>query len=146
MTESFVSNTFNALIGEWTIQRQISPGGVYAGRAIFMQHAEGNLLYKEHGVLTLDNGTVLEPTKQYQWQIEQGAIAIYFDDGPTKGTHFQTLNFSDSKAAQAKHFCAPDDYVSAYTFNMPDHFEITHNVSGPKKSYISHSVYRRICS
>ncbi len=143
MSQQFVTDIFNFLIGEWTLHRTITPGGVFVGQGVFEPSAQDIILYHEDGLLTLDNGTVLEPTKKYRWRLEQGIICVHFDDGVTKGELFQTLDFTNAHVAQASHFCAPDDYVSEYHFVNRDYFEITHRVSGPKKSYTAQSIYSR---
>jgi len=128
---------FKALLGQWTVHRQITPGGVFEGQAKFTSLSNSRALYEESGTLTLDHGAVLEPSKRYEWRLEGGGIAIYFADGETKGELFHILNFEQRDKARAHHLCGVDIYQSAYQFNLPNKLSITHHVSGPQKDYIS---------
>ena len=135
---------FNALIGQWMLKRIITPGGVFEGTATFARVSEGVLNYKEEGLFTLDNGNKLNPTKSYQWCLEEGSIVVYFNDGVTKGQRFHELEFISNASAMAKHLCSPDTYDSQYSFSdMPQRFTITHVVEGPEKDYTSVSAFTK---
>lgn len=138
------TDIFNSIIGEWLVERVITPGGSFEGKAVFERKADGVLDYKEEGRLTLDNGKVLKPTKSYQWRLESGSIVIYFNDGVTKGELFHRLEFTNDASATAKHLCSPDTYNSEYGFaDMPRSFTITHEVDGPNKRYVSVSAFTK---
>jgi len=134
---------FDLLKGRWYIARTLTPGGVFKGDAFFNEVNAGVLTYEEQGTLILDDGTILNPSKRYQWREEEGNIALYFDDGVTKGTRFHTLNFIDKNRAEAEHLCGEDFYQSEYQFNFPDTFTVIHTVKGPSKNYVSLSQFTR---
>lgn len=141
---SHTEDIFNDLAGNWSIERTIEPGGRFIGQAQFIPEGKSSLTYREEGVLTLDDGTVLNPTKKYEWRLEQGAIAIYFADGVSNGKIFHRIVPDTEGKAIADHHCSPDFYKSSYHFNMPDQFHIVHDVEGPKKKYASITVYLHI--
>ncbi|MEM9468816.1 MAG: DUF6314 family protein [Pseudomonadota bacterium] len=136
------SKLFHSLVGNWLIERTITPGGVFIGTATFENLSDTVLSYQEEGEMTLDRGTVLYPIKAYQWRLEEGQISIYFDDGETKGQLFHQLGFLSDHEAAASHWCDPDNYQSHYVFDLPQCFEITHEVKGPKKAYISKTIFK----
>ena len=70
---------------------------------------------------------------------------VYFFETPTK--LFQNIvlnNENGTLRAHATHFCAQDVYASSYAFFPDGHFEITHVVRGPKKTYTSKTIFRKI--
>ena len=138
------SDIFNALLGEWTLNRTITPGGSFEGTAVFEARSDTVFEYREEGRFTLDDGTVLQPTKSYEWRLEDGNIVVYFNDGATKGQLFHVIDLTEGGQAAATHWCDPDQYNTDYSFaDMPNGFSMTHKVEGPKKSYTSKSLFTR---
>ncbi len=130
---------FNDFEGAWHLHRTITPGGTFKGQAVFQKINGGDLLYKEQGSLTLESGEILEPFKTYLYKLEDGRIHVYFADGPENGKLFQRIG----EDGRTEHLCGEDFYKSLYKFNLPDHFTIAHEVEGPRKDYVSESVFSR---
>ena len=139
-----VTDIFNALIGEWKLNRTITPGGTFEGTAVFEKKSDTVLEYTEIGVLKTDAGYESEAKRSYEWRLEGGDIVIYFNDGATKGQRFHALNFTEGADAAADHWCDPDQYDSEYSFaDMPNGFTAKHDVKGPRKDYRTLSKYTR---
>jgi hypothetical protein len=140
-----VLKVFQALDGMWKIDRIIKPGGVMTGQAEFRPVSKTQYHYTERGRLTTEAGDVIEDvTRAYIYKFEDNTIQIYYADGPDNGALFQTLNFIDESCATAEHLCGQDLYKSEYQFNFPDSFTIKHVVKGPKKDYVSETVFTRL--
>ena len=137
-----VVDVFEALEGEWNLSRNIVPGGQMSGRGVFKRTGDNKLEYNEVGILTLDNGHVLQAQKRYDYFLkDEGKIEIYFADGVTSGELFQTLVFNEEGMAKAEHFCNPDHYKSEYDFSgLPEVIKINHEVTGAKKDYVSETT------
>jgi hypothetical protein len=135
---------FRALAGRWQLLRKVDPGGRLSGHATFTEEGEDTYHYREEGELTLDrHDDGLEATRDYIFHLEHATIAVYFGDGPDKGKLFHHLDFHGLTRAEADHQCGQDHYHSLYEFDFPEEFRITHTVKGPRKDYVSRSVYRR---
>lgn len=140
-----IQDIFQQLSGWWEINRQISPGGVILGEVEFEAVSDDEYAYREHGTLTLDHGDVVEGvTRSYRYIYKEGAIQVLYADGPDDGKLFQVLEFEDKTRAQAQHLCGQDLYQSRYEFYLPDSFSITHTVTGPKKDYVSDTIFKRL--
>lgn len=135
---------FQQLKGVWRLERFISPGGHMSGEATFAPISDIEYHYTEQGILTLDHGDVIEDVKRsYIYKVKNETIQIYYNDGPDQGELFQVLVFYNSNEAQAEHLCGADLYKSEYSFDFPSSFQITHHVNGPKKNYVSNTVFNR---
>jgi hypothetical protein len=137
------------LRGHWTIARRITPGRHFTGTASFTALAADSLLYRENGRLLLDNRTELDGENHYVYALRNGDIEISFADGLSKGKRFIAISLpvDHSKAfpfvSVDRHMCRLDTYEATFRMHDPDMFSMTYAVSGPKKDYISRSVYRR---
>ena len=73
-----------------------------------------------------------------------------FGDGGNAGEHFIDLAFSPAQTdvwplqAAGRHPCRLDQYDAIFRVESPDRYTMTYVVSGPRKGYVSHSVYTRI--
>ena len=131
------TETFNQLQGAWRFERKITPGGVMRGDAVFNQAGTDAYDYEEQGRWTLDDGTVGEFSKRYSYRVINDDIHVYYADGVDNGKLFHVLEFDGIGQARAEHLCGQDLYVSAYKFTLPEKFQVTHTVQGPKKDYVS---------
>ena len=93
--------------------------------------------------MTLDNGQSVEAYRSYIYKLEDDVIAVYFNDGESKGQLFHKIDVSDNKSAVTEHLCKDDLYKTVYECDLPQKFTITHTVKGPNKGYVSHSVMTR---
>ena len=127
-----------AFQGRWIVSRVITDHragqtGHFEGEARITP-SSGPHEYFETG--TLEMGTArLQATRRYLWSPDPDGIAIAFDDG--RPFHIIT------DSAKAEHFCDPDQYDVSYDFtNWPDWSSVW-SVSGPRKSYVMTTHYRR---
>lgn len=131
------------LTGEWRIERVITdlkgPDGAFAGFARFEAGGADALDYVEEGTLSLPD-TAMKATRRYRWLIPAALTAeVYFDDG----RFFHSIRVQAGQA-QTRHFCAPDTYSVAYAFTGKDRWTQQWRVSGPRKDYISDTVFCRV--
>jgi dimethylaniline monooxygenase (N-oxide forming) len=137
------------LRGRWSIERWIEPGGTFTGEATFVYRSPDSLLYRESGVLVLANGTRLDGRNSYIYALCNGDIEISFADGPSRGKQFITISLPADTlnefpiVSADRHLCRLDTYEATFRLESADLFSMTYVVRGPKKGYVSRSVYRR---
>ncbi len=137
---------FEMLEGQWLLTREINPHGTFEGTASFAKIDDITLQYEEQGELTLNNDiTLSDVSKRYLYKLEEGGIAVYFDDGVTKGELFHRLEFDKNGIATATHKCSPDFYKTKIILNFPNSFEMSCDVSGSNKKYQIISSYAIVC-
>ena len=138
------------LRGRWSIERRIEPGGYFAGEASFTPRSPASLLYRESGRVVLDNGNELDGENSYVYALRNGDIEISFADGPSRGKQFIDISLPADDPAEFpvvsadRHLCRLDTYEATFRLEHADLFRMTYVVRGPKKSYVSRSVYRRL--
>lgn len=136
-----ISDIFKKLKGKWCVDRTIDPGGVFQGDAVFNVLSDTEYEYTETGEMTFDNGHKVEAYRSYIYRLEEEAIAVYFNDGQSRGQLFHRIEIDASGEATTEHLCLQDLYKTKYKFDLPDQFTIQHDVKGPKKDYRSLSVF-----
>lgn len=126
--------------GSWALTRRIlSPGQAdarFEGTAVWAEAAAGRLAYEETGTLTLAGHPPMHSTRRYVWD---AALGVWFDDG----RFFHTV---PPGGGRATHWCDPDYYVVDYRFDDWPAFEVTWQVTGPRKDYASVTRYTRLAS
>jgi len=110
--------------------------GAFAGTAQFSGD-EGALLYAEKGNLTLA-GTTMRAERRYHWHCEGHSADVSYEDG----SFFHRFTVADGTAT-AEHLCGEDLYRAAYTFHSCGDWQVTWQVSGPRKDYTSVTTYQR---
>ncbi len=140
----------SVLKGCWSIDRTVEPGGHFAGTARFTPMPDGRLLYAETGTLRLPDGTELEGGNRYIYTLRDGAIDVTFADGGNAGAHFIDVAFSPAQTgvwplqSAGRHLCRLDQYDAIFRVESPDRYTMTYVVCGPRKGYVSRSVYTRL--
>ncbi len=136
-----------SLTGHWTLSREIiaSDGtATFSGTAEFVPLNSGALHYTERGVLTLPHGPSLSAFRTYIFQPDDTGFTVFFDEIPPRLFHdVKLVPDGELLLGRVSHFCAPDTYISTYRFWPDGSFEIVHDVTGPKKSYVSTTRYLR---
>ncbi len=132
-----------AFVGDWRVTRRIDDvragvEGRFTGVASFHPEEE-ELICREQGMLVYAGQPPLEATRLYRWRAE-GADRIAVDYADGRPFH----SFPLDPHAQAEHHCAPDLYRVVYDFSAWPVWRATWTVSGPRKSYVSMSEYRRL--
>lgn len=124
-------------------------------------------LYTESGSFTTNNQT-FQTTRRYIYKFdsETGGISVWFvkQDGETVDYFFHELDFArkpevgsvledgvDAEGgwkAAAEHLCEEDMYWPAYRFvyrqAQMGNFWVRYKVKGPRKDYVSETVYQRV--
>lgn len=139
-----------ALDGQWSLDRIVEelhsgkPMAAMRGTAVFTLGADGEAAYTESATLALEGGPVMPATRRYFYRQEEDGLSIFFDESRSRLLHRLVLEQKDGGLAGADlHLCAPDRYDSRYEFRLDGGFAVTHVVEGPRKSYVSRTLYGR---
>ncbi|WP_321363012.1 DUF6314 family protein [uncultured Celeribacter sp.] len=134
--------------GLWSMAREIEDlrAGAFSeltGTCRFVAEEGGGLQQHEQGLLHLPGRqTPLQAERRYIWRSTAPHevardISVFFDDG--RFFHSFDPNTSKPKAA---HACAPDAYEVQYDFSDWPVWQADWRVTGPRKDYLSRSVFR----
>jgi dimethylaniline monooxygenase (N-oxide forming) len=140
------------LRGHWAIERTVDPGGHFVGTACCTEMPDRRLMHAETGTLHLPNGTALEGSNRYIYALRDDTIDVRFADGANAGAHFVDLAFSPAQdglwplQSGGRHQCRLDQYDAILRLETPDRYVMTYVVCGPRKGYVSRSVYTRVTS
>jgi hypothetical protein len=140
------------LRGNWSIERTVDPGGHFVGTACCTEMPDRRLMHAETGTLHLPNGTALEGSNRYIYALRDDTIDVRFADGANAGAHFVDLAFSPVQdglwplQSGGRHQCRLDQYDAILRLETPDRYVMTYVVCGPRKGYVSRSVYTRVTS
>ena len=130
-------------LGEWDLRRTIADQlqgqeGRLTGTARFEPIGNTQLTYSEQGRLRLGAGPEMVASRQYSWSFLGDGVDVTFDDG--RPFHRFIPN---GHAAGTDHPCGDDYYTVRYDFTAWPLWEAVWTVKGPRKNYVSHSVYLR---
>lgn len=141
---STADDVFAHLVGGWSLARTIDNGTTMSGRATFAQRDDGSLAYHERGTLMLSGGQRFDAERRYIFRASPGGFAVFFAETPERLFHIIRLTqVNGTLCGEATHPCRDDSYVSTYEFLGDGSFTVQHDVSGPTKSYRSHTTFRR---
>lgn len=139
-----------ALDGRWSLDRSVDdlgsgkPMAAMHGIATFTLGAAGEAAYAESATLALEGGQAMPATRHYFYRQEQDGLAIFFDEARSQLFHRLVLEQGEGGLLGADlHLCTPDRYDSRYEFRPDGSFAVVHVVEGPRKSYVSRTLYRR---
>ena len=133
------------LIGSWSYEREFDNGSSGSGRACFERTNSNKLEYSEIGTLNLTTAAILKSKRKYYFIANKNKLEIYFFENPkTLFQSFELKSKGNTLIGKANHQCGSDHYASEYIFKSDGRFEITHEVRGPKKKYISKTIYSKI--
>ncbi len=131
---------FSLLPGRWAIDRGFSTGERFSGRAVIAREGDRGLSYEEHGTLTLPSGERFEARRRYAYELRGASLEVHFrGDAGLEGLFHQI----DPTTGEGTHFCDPDLYEAKYSFESDDRFRIHYRVTGPRKDYVSDTVFVR---
>ena len=137
--------SYSILLGEWSFKRVFDNGNIGYGKVLFKFNDENEFIYSETGNLKIKNGNVLRSNRKYIYNILKNELEIYFYELPK--LLFQSIKLKNNNGilyGKASHQCIEDCYMSNYIFKTNLEFEITHNVTGPRKNYSSHTTYSKL--
>lgn len=154
MLNPSAKHVFSLLEGSWSLIRTIAGHGIMKGKAN-LRKIENNQLsvkklrYREDGIFELNDGKKMDAQKEYLYILDNDIIGVYFVENKKQGRLFHMLDFKKNEttnflSATAVHNCFPDIYNVRYEIYNKDDFQITYLVNGPKKNYISETVFKRI--
>ncbi len=132
--------TLKDLAGDWVLSRTIddrygSTTMAMEGTAAFTRDGE-DWFYRESGTLTPQNGSAMQAERTYIFRETPGGALVLFRDG----SPFHLIRWSDPVAT---HFCEPDTYRVAYDIDQWPQWTSCWTVTGPRKDYVSTTVYTR---
>jgi Family of unknown function (DUF6314) len=145
-------NLFKHLQGVWRLQRRLDTQGYMQGIAIFKTWRAGVLYYQEQGsVIAFGSSKMFAAYRAYAYVYDQGTIAVHFWDSAREQPaellhtlHFQsTHDTSQTLVATGTHGCANDIYRARYVFVSREHFQLTYQVQGPRKSYTIQTYFSK---
>jgi hypothetical protein len=135
---------FDRLAGEWTLQRNIEGQASMSGVATFTPLETGMLKYREEGRIRLTDGKEFDGHREYLFERAPGGFLVHFAETPPRLFHaIAIVRDGDALAGSATHLCTPDTYDSSYRFLPDGSFTIRHTVHGPRKDYLSATVFSR---
>jgi len=136
---------FDRLAGEWRLQRTIEGQATMSGVARFtLLEAGGMLRYREEGRIRLADGKEFDGHREYIFERAPGGFEVHFAETPPRLFHaIAIVHDGDALAGSATHLCTPDTYDSSYRFLPDGSFTIRHVVQGPRKDYLSATVFTR---
>ncbi|MET3395484.1 DUF6314 family protein [Variovorax atrisoli] len=137
---------FDRLAGEWRLQRTIEGQATMSGVARFtLLEAGGMLRYREEGRIRLADGKEFDGHREYLFERAPGGFVVHFAETPPRLFHaIAIVRDGDVLAGSATHLCTPDTYDSSYRFLPDGSFGIRHVVHGPRKDYLSDTVFNRL--
>lgn len=131
--------SLHGLEGCWSLKRAIhhtdGPVHRFEGEARFVPSGP-KLLMDETGHLDVGQGPPLKATRRYVWEEVGGTIRVLFDD--MRPFHSFPLRVARPEAV---HLCPPDRYAVAYDFTNWPNWVAVWTVEGPRKGYVSESVF-----
>jgi hypothetical protein len=135
---------FDGLEGAWDLVRTIEKQATMTGIAVFTPDHAKMLKYREDGRIRLADGRELDAHREYRFERAADGFAVYFEEQPLRLFHrIWIVRDADALAGSAAHLCTPDTYDSNYRFLGDGSFTIRHTVRGPRKAYVSATVFRR---
>lgn len=135
--------------GWWRFDRRISDQAIVTGQArvqpYFSSRADmrGALHYSEDGLLALPNGATYRSRRSYVYSKLPDGFTVWFNEPEPRLFHQVRLAAVHAGVeGSALHKCGKDLYRTAYRFEADGSFVIRHDVTGPKKGYVSITTYR----
>jgi hypothetical protein len=136
---------FARMIGDWSFERRVSSRAIMTGSAIFEPMGDGEARYREAGRLRLAGREEFDASREYLYRRREAGFAVFFMETPPRLFHtvILTPRGSGMLVGEASHLCGQDHYRTGYEF-LPDRsFRIEHAVRGPRKDYVTTTLFRR---
>jgi hypothetical protein len=135
---------FNRLEGAWDLDRTIEGKATMVGVAGFTRMETGQLKYREDGRIQLPDGQAFDGHREYVYERSPDGFSVFFAENPLRRFHdIAIVREGDALVGAAGHLCAADQYDSVYRFVADGSFVIEHLVKGPRKDYLSRTVFKR---
>lgn len=122
--------------GRWHLSRRITsvhqPAATFQGQAAW-QRAEGGCWYTETGQMQIGSSAPMQAERRYFWRSD---LSVWFEDG-------KFFHDVPPLGGAVRHWCDPDEYLGHYVFSAWPAFEVSWQVTGPRKAYAMISRYTR---
>lgn len=130
----------SAWLGTYRVTRHIDDRRTgqtasFEGRAEIAANAAG-ALYREAGELQLAQGAAFYAERVYVWEVQGPRIAVLFEDGRP----FHDFD-PETGGAATEHLCGQDWYRGGYDVSRWPDWQVTWDVTGPRKGYRSVTHY-----
>jgi hypothetical protein len=132
-------------LGTWAVERQLldratGTRGTFSGVVHFSPTDDGGLAFREEGTVRWPTFTG-PASRDYLLRTsgQPDALDVFFADGRP----FHRMSFAPAASHDA-HWCDPDTYRVTYTYEGPDRFGYTWDVSGPRKDLLLTSRLHRM--
>jgi len=136
---------FTGLEGSWTLTRDIVGAARMTGTAVFRRLPSGLFAYREEARVQLENGRSHTGSQNYFYERAPGGFLVHFAEEPMRLFHAVAIApQGDALVGTTTHLCIADTYDSRYVFRADGSFEVTHTVKGPRKDYVSRTVFTRL--
>ena len=124
--------------GNWTVERQLldradGTRGTFSGVVLFTPTDDGGLDLREEGTMRWPSFAG-PASRAYMLKPAAGhpdALEVFFPDGRP----FHRMSFTP-EANLDQHWCDPDTYRVAYTFQDGERFSYTWDVQGPRNDLL----------
>ena len=147
------SVVLSAITGEWNFDRRIVHFGdnrqehVY-GTVKYSRPTLDCVLYREDGFYELSPSKTLNVFREYEYQVQDDCLELYFVEQGERAHLFLSLKFSkqegDYWVATSDHLCIKDLYKAKFEIRLDGlaatHLKITYQVKGPTKDYESTTI------
>jgi len=135
---------FDRMEGAWDLVRAIDNHATMHGVATFTRQHTAMLRYREEGRIRLTDGKEFDAHREYRFERATDGFTVFFKEEPPRLFHrIRIVRDADALAGSATHLCSPDVYDSNYRFLADGSFAIRHKVRGPRKDYVSATVFER---
>jgi hypothetical protein len=135
-----------AAAGTWSVERQLldraaGTRGTFSGVVHFLPtDDDGGVAFREEGTMRWPTFTGPASREYLLRPVDRlDALDVFFDDGRP----FHRMSFTP-EANLDQHWCDPDTYRVTYSYEGPDAFGYTWDVSGPRKDLLLTSLLRRL--
>lgn len=137
-------DVFDRLEGAWALARSIEGKASMSGTAAFIRQPSGLLKYREEGRIRLEDGKEFDGHREYFYERSPGGFTVLFAETPMRVFHgIAIVREGDALIGAANHLCIADNYDSRYAFHADGSFVVEHTVKGPRKDYLSRTVFTR---
>lgn len=142
---------FQYLEGEWLVCRQFKGSylGSFKGKVRLLPDepsGSSTYNYSEEGELVDGEGHLFNAKQNYLYRFKDGKVQVLKQEG-SEWIVMHELNFMQEGdavvAATHLHLCGQDNYAVEYRVDLSGNWEVAYTVTGPKKDYRIHSVYKR---
>ncbi|MEM8536805.1 MAG: DUF6314 family protein [Pseudomonadota bacterium] len=129
--------------GEWRMSRQIDDLRIGESGALYgtvsFTHDGDTLRYEEKGTLVFASAAPIKAQRAYIWRFAGKHVEVAY----ANGAPFHSFPLV-AEAAATPHLCGDDTYNGVYAFADFPQWQLTWNVTGPRKNYRTVTTFTRM--